>query len=178
MEQSDISDIQLTRSQENVLTQILDFVNDSTDRVFILKGYAGTGKTTLMRFLIKSLAEKEKRYRLLASKGRAAKVLANLSEALGRLPRSIRWFMSLIVSTKSLRKKRNQRLIRMASFFWCLNLLNWTRTAFQKQCISSMRHRWCLMSPRRMWPKLSLVMDDSWKSCWSTTHALVVSLYL
>ena len=38
MEQSDISDIQLTRSQENVLTQILDFVNGSTDRVFILKG--------------------------------------------------------------------------------------------------------------------------------------------
>ena len=84
MVQSDISDIQLTRSQENVLTQILDFVNDSTDRVFILKGYAGTGKTTLMRFLIKSLAEKEKRYRLLASTGRAAKVLANLSEANGQ----------------------------------------------------------------------------------------------
>ena len=84
MVQSDISDIQLTRSQENVLTQILDFVNDSTDRVFILKGYAGTGKTTLMRFLIKSLAEKEKHYRLLASTGRAAKVLANLSEANGQ----------------------------------------------------------------------------------------------
>ena len=84
MEQSDTSDIQLSRSQENVLTQILDFVNHSTDRVFILKGYAGTGKTTLMRFLIKSLAEKEKRYRLLASTGRAAKVLANLSEANGQ----------------------------------------------------------------------------------------------
>ena len=81
MEKEDISKIKLTTSQENVLKQILDFVNVSKDRVFILKGYAGTGKTTLMRFLIKALAEKGKRYRLLASTGRAAKVLANLSEA-------------------------------------------------------------------------------------------------
>ena len=84
MEQSDISDIKLTTSQENVLKQILNFVNDSDDRVFILKGYAGTGKTTLMRFLIKALDEKGKHYRLLASTGRAAKVLANLSEANGQ----------------------------------------------------------------------------------------------
>ena len=84
MEQSDISKIKLTTSQENVLKQILEFVNNSKDRIFILKGYAGTGKTTLMRFLIKALAEKEKHYRLLASTGRAAKVLANLSEANGQ----------------------------------------------------------------------------------------------
>ena len=84
MKQSDISNIKLTTSQENVLKQILDFVNVSKDRVFILKGYAGTGKTTLMRFLIKALAEKGKHYRLLASTGRAAKVLANLSEANGQ----------------------------------------------------------------------------------------------
>lgn len=84
MEQSDISNIKLTTSQEKVLKQILDFVNVSKDRVFILKGYAGTGKTTLMRFLIKALAERGKHYRLLASTGRAAKVLANLSEANGQ----------------------------------------------------------------------------------------------
>lgn len=84
MEQSEISKIKLTVSQQNVLKQILDFVDISKDRVFILKGYAGTGKTTLMRFLIKALAEKGKHYRLLASTGRAAKVLANLSEANGQ----------------------------------------------------------------------------------------------
>lgn len=83
MEQSDISGIKLTKSQENVLKQILDFVNVSTDRVFILKGYAGTGKTTLMRFLIKALSEQHKCYRLLASTGRAAKVLANISDSNG-----------------------------------------------------------------------------------------------
>jgi len=79
MEQKDIADIQLTKSQEKVLNSILDFVNNSADRVFILKGYAGTGKTTLMRFLISALRQQKRLYRLLASTGRAAKILANLS---------------------------------------------------------------------------------------------------
>ena len=84
MERSDFANIQLTVSQENVLRQILDFVDTSKDRVFILKGYAGTGKTTLVKFLIKALSEKGKHYRLLASTGRAAKVLANLSDSFGQ----------------------------------------------------------------------------------------------
>ncbi|MBQ9361931.1 MAG: AAA family ATPase [Bacteroidaceae bacterium] len=79
MEQKDIKNISLTKSQEKTLKQILDFIDHPTDRVFILKGYAGTGKTTLMRFLIRELKKKEKSYKLLASTGRAAKVLANLS---------------------------------------------------------------------------------------------------
>ena len=83
MEQNDLMNIKLTTSQENVLKQILDFVNNSNDRVFILKGYAGTGKTTLMRFLIQELEASHKDYRLLASTGRAAKVLANLSNRNG-----------------------------------------------------------------------------------------------
>ena len=79
MEQKDIHSISLTKSQQNVLKQIVDFVELSANRVFILKGYAGTGKTTLMRFLIQELEKQEKDYRLLASTGRAAKILANLS---------------------------------------------------------------------------------------------------
>ena len=71
VEKSETSKIKLTRSQENVLKQILTFVNDSPGRVFILKGYAGTGKTTLLKILIKELTEKQKHYRLLASTGRA-----------------------------------------------------------------------------------------------------------
>ena len=84
MQQTDLSKIQLTTSQENVLKKILDFVDGEEERVFILKGYAGTGKTTLMRFLIQALKEKKKNYRLLASTGRAAKVLANLSDSNGQ----------------------------------------------------------------------------------------------
>lgn len=81
MEKNDIEKIKLTVSQSRVLRQVLNFINHPTDRVFILKGYAGTGKTTLMRFLIKELHQQKKNYRLLASTGRAAKVLANLSGA-------------------------------------------------------------------------------------------------
>jgi len=84
MEKSETTSIKLTTSQENVLKQILAFVNDSLDRVFILKGYAGTGKTTLMKFLIRALEKQGKHYRLLASTGRAAKVLANLSDSHGQ----------------------------------------------------------------------------------------------
>lgn len=71
------TNIKLTKSQEAVLKQLKDFVFRSEDRVFILKGYAGTGKTTLMRFLIEALEKKEERYRLLSTTGRAAKILAN-----------------------------------------------------------------------------------------------------
>ncbi len=83
MQQSDINKIELTTSQKNVLKRIIDFVFTSEDRVMILKGYAGTGKTTLMRYLIKELSERDRNYQLLASTGRAAKVLANLSDSNG-----------------------------------------------------------------------------------------------
>lgn len=72
-------DIQLTRSQQITFDRLLSFVESETDRIFILKGYAGTGKTTLMRFLIHELMEKGLRYLLLASTGRAAKILNNLT---------------------------------------------------------------------------------------------------
>ena len=72
--------IDLTDSQKRVLKQMTDFVFDSDDRVFILKGYAGTGKTTLMRFLIDKLKERKQPFKLLSTTGRAAKILANHTE--------------------------------------------------------------------------------------------------
>lgn len=59
------------------MKRLKGFVENSCKRVFILKGYAGTGKTTLMQGLIKWLNEKEKLYALLASTGRAAKILSD-----------------------------------------------------------------------------------------------------
>ena len=38
--------ITLTPSQTRVLGEILNFIDNPAQRVFILKGYAGTGKTT------------------------------------------------------------------------------------------------------------------------------------
>lgn len=71
--------VTLTPSQKKVFEQLCAFVQSDRQRVFILKGYAGTGKTTLTRFLIKELQDMELPYCLLASTGRAAKILTNLS---------------------------------------------------------------------------------------------------
>lgn len=105
MEQNDLNKIELTTSQDKVLNKILDFVNNSNDRIFILKGYAGTGKTTLMRFLIQKLEENKKDYRLLASTGRAAKVLANLSNRNG----STSTIHSMVYSFNGLSKEYDEK---------------------------------------------------------------------
>lgn len=70
--------ITLTKSQDLALQQMKDFITKSSDRCFILKGYAGTGKTTLMRFLLDYIKkETGYAYKLLSSTGRAAKILSN-----------------------------------------------------------------------------------------------------
>ena len=59
---------------------LADFVTtDFQDEVFILRGYAGTGKTTLVASLVASLSQFRKKTVLLAPTGRAAKVLAGFS---------------------------------------------------------------------------------------------------
>lgn len=119
--QKSTDNIKLTDSQEKVLKEIIHFVDYSNEfmyyddndrqvylasdsqpqRIFILKGYAGTGKTTLMKFLIDYLEKTGKDYRLLASTGRAAKVLANISGKNG----STSTIHSMIYSFKGLNKK-------------------------------------------------------------------------
>lgn len=59
---------------------IADFAtNDKRDEVFLLKGYAGTGKTTLVSALVEALPSLHKSFVLLAPTGRAAKVIAGYS---------------------------------------------------------------------------------------------------
>lgn len=60
--------------------QMLESFVKSQEKVFILKGYAGTGKTTLMSGFIKWLAKNNHIYSLLASTGRAAKILSDKTE--------------------------------------------------------------------------------------------------
>lgn len=71
-------EITLTESQQRVLDKLKAFMA-SNNRVFILKGYAGTGKTTLMRFFIRHLTETNRSFVLLAPTGRAAKVLSDVA---------------------------------------------------------------------------------------------------
>ncbi|HIK63007.1 MAG TPA: DUF2075 domain-containing protein, partial [Flavobacteriales bacterium] len=72
---------QPTKEQDKSITDIADFVATIGNRsIFMLKGYAGTGKTTLVSTLVKSLPVLGKRSVLMAPTGRAAKVLAKYSK--------------------------------------------------------------------------------------------------
>ena len=69
-----------TNNQDIALQRLTDFVmGDTTDSIFLLKGYAGTGKTTIIGTLVKNLREVFKSSILLAPTGRAAKVISNYS---------------------------------------------------------------------------------------------------
>ena len=68
---------QPTNDQEIVLNNFVDFFfSTDKDSVFLLKGYAGTGKTTLISAFVKGLTELECKCVLLAPTGRAAKVFS------------------------------------------------------------------------------------------------------
>lgn len=64
----------LLPQQQSAFTEIQAFLNNDVD-VFILKGYAGTGKTTMIKHIVDYLNEQKKQYSVMAPTGRAAKVL-------------------------------------------------------------------------------------------------------
>lgn len=70
-------DFELKPQQQRAFNALSKFIDSDSDKVFILKGYAGTGKTTLMSGLIKRLSENKTPFSLLASTGRAAKILSD-----------------------------------------------------------------------------------------------------
>ncbi len=57
--------ITLTRDQQNALDAFVQFLVDPTQPVFVLRGYSGTGKTTLVRELIDQLPQLMKTAKLL-----------------------------------------------------------------------------------------------------------------
>lgn len=72
---------QPTLKQDIFFQKVADFVsNENPDEIFLLKGYAGTGKTTVISTIVEHLKDINKKYVLLAPTGRAAKVMANYSE--------------------------------------------------------------------------------------------------
>ncbi len=69
-----------TLKQDIVLQKLSYFIlSGSKDSLFLLKGYAGTGKTTLIGTLVKNLWKAKLNPVLLAPTGRAAKVISNYS---------------------------------------------------------------------------------------------------
>ena len=69
-----------TVKQDIFFQKIAEFItNFNNNEVFVLKGYAGTGKTTVVSTIVNHLIDVNKKYVLLAPTGRAAKVIANYS---------------------------------------------------------------------------------------------------
>ncbi len=67
-----------TSEQENTMNLLADFLlSPDSDGVFLLKGYAGTGKTSLVSALVKTLDELKQKCILIAPTGRAAKVFSH-----------------------------------------------------------------------------------------------------
>lgn len=72
---------QPTLKQDVFFQKISNFITSSkTDSIFVLKGYAGTGKTTVISAIVNNLQAINKKSVLLAPTGRAAKVISNYSQ--------------------------------------------------------------------------------------------------
>ncbi len=70
-----------TSGQRTLLTKLSEFIlGKNSDQIFVIKGYAGTGKTTIVRSLVQSLPAVNGKTVLLAPTGRAAKVLSNYTQ--------------------------------------------------------------------------------------------------
>ena len=70
-----------TNKQGSTLHLLADFVlSENNNEVFLLKGYAGTGKTTIIGTLVKNIRKIKQSVVLLAPTGRAAKVISNYSQ--------------------------------------------------------------------------------------------------
>ena len=66
-----------TADQRSAVAKIVDFLYSRTNnQVFLLKGYAGTGKSSLIGSLVKTMAQFNQKAVLLAPTGRAAKVFS------------------------------------------------------------------------------------------------------
>lgn len=70
-----------TVSQQTAIDEISKFLyNDNQFSLFLLKGYAGTGKTLLISTLVNVVKQFRIKTELLAPTGRAAKVLSQYAE--------------------------------------------------------------------------------------------------
>lgn len=69
-----------TEGQEKLLKRLSGFIVEGDEReLFLIKGYAGTGKTTVISSFVNTLSEFGLKSVLLAPTGRAAKVLSSYS---------------------------------------------------------------------------------------------------
>ena len=70
----------LTNDQETSITKIVEYIfNPKSEEIFLLNGYAGTGKSSLIGALVRAMTLSQQKTVLLAPTGRAAKVFSMYS---------------------------------------------------------------------------------------------------
>ncbi len=70
-----------TDDQRSALAKIIEFIYSRThNQMFLLKGYAGTGKSSVIGGLVKAIAAFKQRVVLMAPTGRAAKVFSSYAD--------------------------------------------------------------------------------------------------
>jgi len=83
-----------TIDQKNAAEKLEQFIHDDS-HVFILQGYAGTGKTTLLKSLIDYLKAQQLLFSAMAPTGRAAKILRDKTGIGSTIHSSIYDFLNL-----------------------------------------------------------------------------------
>ncbi|MDD4107173.1 MAG: AAA family ATPase [Prolixibacteraceae bacterium] len=85
---------ELTPDQKRAVSLLEAFMQND-EHVFILKGYAGTGKTTLIKGMVAYFNEVKRKFDVMAPTGRAAKVLRLRTDAGSTIHRAIYNFEKL-----------------------------------------------------------------------------------
>lgn len=67
----------LTKGQNQIVKQINEFLTDTKQNVFLLNGYAGTGKTFITKGITQYLEKIGREFTIMAPTGKAAKVISD-----------------------------------------------------------------------------------------------------
>lgn len=72
----------VNKSQQKTIEQLSEFIlsDSNLETIFVLRGYAGTGKTSIIGALVKVMDELKMRTHLMAPTGRAAKVFSAMAD--------------------------------------------------------------------------------------------------
>lgn len=88
-----------TPSQQYAISAMLEFATQPDTHCFVLKGYAGTGKTFLLQQLTHQLRQQGIHIQLIAPTGRATKVLSERTRQSARTVHSLIYELDLSKST-------------------------------------------------------------------------------